>query len=83
MVAVDIASSPRFTFGQSKPLPIEGLPFTNPDAFVRYYDITPDGKQFVFVLPATSPVDSNRLAAQQINIVLNWFEELKQRVPAP
>jgi hypothetical protein len=41
----------------------------------RGYDISPDGKYFVVKL------DSDKSSPQQINITLNWFEELKQRVP--
>ena len=47
----------------------------------RNYDITPDGKQLLVVVPAASPADSGRRPNQQINVVLNWFEELKARVP--
>ena len=43
----------------------------------RDYDITPDG-QFLMVFPANEAG-----GRQQINIVLNWFEELKERVPIP
>ena len=46
----------------------------------RNYDITPDGKQFLVVVPASSTQSEPR-QTQQINVVLNWFEELKQRVP--
>jgi hypothetical protein len=46
----------------------------------RNYDITPDGKQFLVVLPA-SQTGTNQQQALQINVVLNWLEELKQRVP--
>ena len=48
----------------------------------RDYDITPDGERFVMVFP-TGQTDSGGSAAQRINIVLNWFEELKERVPVP
>jgi eukaryotic-like serine/threonine-protein kinase len=40
------------------------------------YDVTPDGKRFLMV--KASEQDTS---ATQINVVLNWFEELKQRVP--
>ena len=46
----------------------------------RNYDVTPDGR-ILGVVGAAQP----RFAAsttQQIQVVLNWFEELKQRVPA-
>ncbi len=38
------------------------------------YDITPDGQRFLMVQGG----DAN---LTQLNVVLNWFEELKQRVP--
>jgi pectate lyase len=49
------------------------------DAFViPMWDIHPDGKRFLMIKPswAASPEVANK-----IGIVLNWFEELKQRVP--
>jgi hypothetical protein len=39
------------------------------------YDVTPDGSQFLMVTPIERP------EAQPIVVVLNWFEELKRRVP--
>ena len=42
----------------------------------RNYDVTADGQRFVMVKPS-----EQELAATQINVVLNWFEELKRRVP--
>lgn len=46
---------------------------------VRDYDISPDGKRFIVLLADQS--DSGEPTRAQINIVQNWFEELKQRVP--
>jgi hypothetical protein len=43
----------------------------------RNHDITPDGK-FVGVVAAGEAELNTRL---QINVVVNWFEELKQRLP--
>ena len=40
------------------------------------YDVTPDGRHFVFTLPKPQP------PATQIHVVLNWLEELKRLVPA-
>jgi serine/threonine protein kinase len=39
-----------------------------------YWDISPDGKRFLMLKDATE-------APRKINIVVNWLEELKQRVP--
>ena len=41
----------------------------------RNYDVTPDGQRFVMVKPR-----EQELAATQINVVLNWFEDQKRRV---
>ncbi len=40
-----------------------------------YWDIHPDGKRFLMVKDAPAE------APRKINIVVNWLEELKQRVP--
>ncbi len=48
------------------------------------YDITPDGERFVFVqTTAVADTGDTDAPVPQINIVLNWFEELKERVPVP
>jgi Tol biopolymer transport system component len=40
------------------------------------YDVSPDGQRFLMLKE-----DEQAQFATQINIVQNWFEELKQRVP--
>ncbi len=40
------------------------------------YDVTPDGQRFVMVQAV-----EQEAGASQINVVLNWFEELKRLVP--
>jgi hypothetical protein len=47
------------------------------------WDISPDGKRFLMMKPPASAGAAPAAAAPQpkINIVLNWTEELKQRVP--
>jgi hypothetical protein len=80
LVSVDVRTQSGFTFGQPKPIPIPGAILGGNG---RNYDITPDGKQFVVVVPPpNAPGESQtRRAPQQINVVLNWFTELQQRVP--
>ena len=41
----------------------------------QYYDISPDGKRFLMMKEDTAVEQS------QINVILNWFEELKRLVP--
>ncbi len=46
----------------------------------RAYDVTPDGQRFLMVKEGALEADAS---APRINVVLNWFEELKERVPVP
>ena len=47
-------------------------------AGIRSYDVTADGRRFLMVQQkARAPV-----GAAEMILVTNWFEELKQRVPA-
>jgi len=77
LMSVRIATEPSFTFSNPVELPIQG--FVQPNAGgARNYDITPDGRQFIM---AFRPNVFERRPPQQIQVVANWFEELKQRVP--
>jgi Tol biopolymer transport system component len=77
-VAVSISTQPTFTFGGPVPLTRR---FSSGGQVVRNFDITPDGR-FIGV-PITGALDSQTgtLTNPQIQVVLHWFEELKQRVP--
>jgi serine/threonine-protein kinase len=44
------------------------------------WDISPDGKRFL-MMKETGSAASGAGRSRKINVVLNWFEELKQRVP--
>jgi serine/threonine protein kinase/Tol biopolymer transport system component len=46
------------------------------------WDISPDGKRFLMLKPIAAMDDeSTARGPHKINIVLNWFEELNERVP--
>jgi serine/threonine-protein kinase len=75
IISVDIKTEPGFTWGKTMPLPIEQIVANGP----RAYDITPDGKYFIVM--QRSQADSTKVPREQINIALNWLEELKQKVP--
>ena len=77
--SVDIFTEPNFEFSNEQTLPIKYFTVVQ---FHRDYDITPDGERFLMVFPAGQD-SSAEPARPQINIVLNWFEELKERVPVP
>ena len=76
--SVSVTTQPTFAFGNPVALP---RPFPGaPPGVRRPYDITPDGR-FVSAIAAGQSV-SGRPTAPQIQVVLNWFEELRARVPA-
>ncbi len=74
MMAVEITTEPSFSAVTPRLL-FEG-PYDPPAGTRANYDVSPDGQRFLMIKAteqeATSP---------QINVVLNWFEELKERVP--
>jgi hypothetical protein len=45
----------------------------------RTYDVSPDGRRFLMIKNGGAN-DPNATPASMV-VVLNWFEELKQRVP--
>ena len=78
-VAVSVTTRPTFTFGNPVQVP---RPFVERGAgFERNNDITLDGTRFLGVVAAGQISTSGVPAAPQIQVVLNWFEELKARVP--
>ena len=79
-VVVSVTTRPTFSFGN--PVPVPPRFFLDRGAgFERNNDITPDGKRFLGVVTAGQSTTSGAPAAPQIQVVLNWFEELKARVP--
>ena len=75
MMAVDIATQPSFVAGKPTMLfegPYLPAPGTSPN-----YGVSPDGQRFLMLKPG----GQTGTAPTQINVVLNWFEELKQKVP--
>jgi hypothetical protein len=48
------------------------------------WDIDPNGNRFLMIdLGHTADGESASETPRKINVVLNWFEELKERVPVP
>ncbi len=78
VMVLDVGTAPSFTFGRSTPIQTPGI--DKPSSNWRPYDVTPDGKKLLVV---TIPQSDARGAAPrtEINVVLNWLEELKARVP--
>jgi Tol biopolymer transport system component len=74
MMAVDIATQPGFSAGAPRTL-FEGQYASAPFPTTNY-DVLSDGQRSLMVKPS-----EQEAATTQINVVLNWFEELKQKVP--
>ena len=73
IMAVDIDTQSGFSAGKPRML-FEGPYLPTPASF-PYYDVGPDGERFLML----KPVESQTAAPTQIHVVLNWFEELKQK----
>ena len=75
MLVVEITTQPSFATSRPRML-FEGgqyLPPTGPYPYpFPNYDVSPDGQRFLMITKESKP---------QINVVLNWFEDLKRRVP--
>jgi Tol biopolymer transport system component len=76
MMAVDIATQTGFAVGKPRML-FEGRYEPGP-VQIDNYDVSPDGQRFLMLKPS----EQAQAAPTQINVVLNWFEELRQKVPA-
>ncbi|HXJ17249.1 MAG TPA: hypothetical protein VNM68_08640, partial [Candidatus Polarisedimenticolia bacterium] len=75
MMAVEISTEPSFTAGKPRQLfeghyQLTGLGRAN-------YDVSPDGQRFLML----KPVEQEQAPPTQIDVVLNWTEELKRLVP--
>ena len=71
---MEVHTEPTLTW--EDPVPLFQAPWAMSAVSFVNYDVTADGQRFV-VLSAEAP------PPPPINIVLNWFEELKALVPVP
>ena len=78
MMRIDITTDAAFAFGNEQVLGMQG--FLRFGEGIRSYDITPDGQRFLMIFPQ-GETDSTAASTQRINVVQNWFEELKMLVP--
>jgi serine/threonine-protein kinase len=72
VMAVAVQTEPTFNPGKTEAL-FQGK-------YTSYWDISHDGKRFLMLKEPQSTASGGE-GPRKINIVLNWFEELKQRVP--
>jgi hypothetical protein len=76
--AVSITTQPTFAFGNAVEVPRPFQP--GPPNSRTLFDVTPGGKFVGLVVPGQLE-SAVRLPVRQMQLVLNWFEELKARVP--
>ena len=77
-MSVPVTAGPTFAAGKpSKLFDHPNLSFGPPG---RMYDASRDGQRFLMTQESTVAGEQSRSA--RLVIVLNWFEELKARVPA-
>jgi hypothetical protein len=80
---VSVTTQPTLAFGN--PVPIPNAPFfiDSVNDVARRYDIMPDGQKLVGIIAAGAPgsTQPGGPSTPQIQVVLNWFEELRARVP--
>ncbi len=76
MIVVGFKTEPTFTAGN--PVVLFRGRYGTSETGVNY-DISPDGQRFLMIKEA----DEDEGQPGQINVVLNWFEELKRLVPTP
>jgi hypothetical protein len=70
--ATKIFSGPYVSSAVRRP----GIPFHNT------WDIHTDGDRFLMIKePGSASDKSSKESPRQINVIINWFEELKEKVP--
>jgi serine/threonine-protein kinase len=74
IMAVEIQPDPTLSAGRPRLL-FEGALDLDPDSNVRAFDLSPDGQRFVMLQGEGGSTTA------QIQVALNWFEELKRLVP--
>ena len=79
MVAVRVTTAAGVTFGTPVRFPAS-VTGDRVASEPRAWDILPDGR---FIGITSTPEDAARDSSPEMRLVLNWFEELKQRVPVP
>jgi Tol biopolymer transport system component len=74
IMSVRIVPGPTFSYGTPR------MAITDPPGFAQFqgrvYDVSPDGKKFLFLKVAAAASDP-----AQLIVVLNWVDELKKLVP--
>jgi Tol biopolymer transport system component len=79
LIMIPVQTEPALAFGSPVSLPDAGRFGGVSPLFLRDRDLTPDGQRFI--APVFIDQDGRETGPSEIRVVLNWFEELKARVP--
>jgi serine/threonine-protein kinase len=72
MMAVDVETSPSFSFGKPHLLFEGSYIFATTEG--QEYDVSHDGRRFLMMKPQENPH-----TVVPLNVIVNWFEDLKRR----
>jgi serine/threonine-protein kinase len=78
LVSVRVTPPPAFSLTEPAVIPIKTVSQAEGD--FRQFDVMPDGK-FLILQPAPQEDGREATATQQINVVLNWGDELERIAP--
>ena len=88
LMAIEVETEPTFKFGKSEVLFNPGdIGLGRESIFPGRFDISPEGKRFLTSKRVETPEDESRAEEstteerRKIIFVVNWFEELKERLP--
>jgi serine/threonine-protein kinase len=76
LMVVAVTTSTSLTYGT--PTKLFDVPYLTSN--IRTYDVSRDGQKFLFIKDASSS-DQRSAPSSTLVVVLNWFEELRARVP--
>ena len=80
LLAVPVQTEP--TFSRGTPMVVIEGDYLLTRLRGRRYDIDPSGQRFLMLKPVGAP-SSDSPSVPSLTFVLDWFEELKERVPLP
>jgi eukaryotic-like serine/threonine-protein kinase len=79
ITAVSITEGATFSYGNPVKLFATTTGYYKSPSAGRTYDVSPDGQQFLMIKDAT---ETSRRSSANMVVVLNWLDELRQRMAA-
>jgi hypothetical protein len=78
LVSIRIQLAPGFPASDPVPIPIRSI--FQPESGYRQFDVMPDGRLLI-LQPAAEDGRASRRIQQQVNVVLNWLDQLPRIAP--